>query len=441
MAEIGWLDEKNPTYVANKRYFADFLDFQDDEENVYYKKIQKMLESGESRLLININDLRAFKPDVYPLQVNKILKSPMEYFPPAFAALADVISGIEGADNVVKPTRGEFRFTVGFYGSFGSHKVSPRGLLAQNLGTLMCVEGIVTKCSLVRPKVSSTVHYCEATNRYTDNVYHDGASLTGLVTSGAYPTKDESGNLLTTEYGLSNYVDHQMVIIQEMPEKSPAGQLPRSVDVVLDADLVDKCKPGDRVNIVGIYRGLCGVAQGVVTNVKPLLIANNVIPIGSSIIQTKQLTEVDIKNIRKISTRKDLLHLMANSIAPSIQGHEYIKRSLVLLLLGGVERNLPNGHHLRGDINLLMVGDPSTAKSQLLRFVLNIAPLAINTTGRGSSGVGLTAAVTTDEAGERRLEAGTNIYIQAKDIFAYIRVHPSRCHGSRRPWDRVYRRV
>lgn len=199
-----------------------------------------------------------------------------------------------------------------------------------------------------------------------------------------------------------------------MPERAPAGQLPRGVDVIMDDDLVDRVKPGDRIQLVGIYRSLGNRNAGSGSSTfRTLVLANNVILLSSKSgggIAQATITDTDIRNINKVSKKKNVFELLSQSLAPSIYGHDHIKKAILLMLLGGMEKNLENGTHLRGDINILMVGDPSTAKSQLLRFVLNTAPLAIATTGRGSSGVGLTAAVTTDkETGERRLEAGAMV--------------------------------
>ncbi|VDO01193.1 unnamed protein product [Rodentolepis nana] len=384
------------TLFESEREYIEFL----DESDYYKNRINQMITNESCRLIININDLRRENP-----------KRTEELIANSFAEILACQRALKRCVQNINPeyAKNNMDFFIGFEGSFGALHVSPRTLSSNLLGHMVCVEGIVTKTSVVRPKVACSVHYCPATKKTIERRYADMSSLDAFPSSGAYPTKDESGNLLETEYGLSTYQDHQKITIQEMPETAPAGQLPRSVDILMDNDLVDSCKAGDRIQVIGQFRCLPGKKNGYTSaSFRTAVIANNIQLFNRQ--SEPSFSDKDISVMRLVSKRHDVVDLLARSLAPSIYGYHYIKQAILYLLLGGVERILPNGSRIRGDINILLLGDPSVAKSQFLRFVLHVAHLAIPTTGRGSSGVGLTAAVTTDhETGERQLEAGAMV--------------------------------
>ncbi|KAL9595489.1 MAG: hypothetical protein Q9219_006418 [cf. Caloplaca sp. 3 TL-2023] len=377
------------------RLAEEFLDPVDPRARSYRAEIILMLNRSMRRLMVNLDEIRSHNREL----ADGLLKTPFEFSQAFDQALKNVVVALPNRPQ--KESSPDTMYYCAFIGSFGEFSCNPRTLSCAHLNRMVSLEGIVTKCSLVRPKVVKSVHYNEKKNIFHFREYRDQTmTANGAASTSVYPQEDEEGN--------------PTISIQEMPERAPAGQLPRGVDVIMDDDLVDRCKPGDRIQLVGIYRSLGNrnAGQGSAT-FRTLILANNVIMLSSKSgggIAQATITDTDIRNINKVSKKKNIFELLSQSLAPSIYGHDHIKKAILLMLLGGMEKNLDNGTHLRGDINILMVGDPSTAKSQLLRFVLNTAPLAIATTGRGSSGVGLTAAVTSDkETGERRLEAGAMV--------------------------------
>jgi len=382
-----------------QREYVDFLD-DGDQQGIYSDLVRDMIEKKNQRLIVNVNDLRRSNPE----RAHGLLSNCFDEVSAFQRALKEYIGSINS--DYAKEAED---FFVGFEGSFGSRHVTSRTLAAHYLGNMVCLEGIITKCSLVRPKVAKSVHYCEATGKTIERTYTDLTSLDAYPSTVSYPTQDEDGNLLQTEFGLCKFKDHQVITVQEMPEKAPTGQLPRSCDVILDNDLVDSTKPGDRVQIVGCYRCLPNKQQGYTGGTfRTVIIANNLTLISKEV--DLNISGEDVIECKKFSKQKDVFTILSKSLAPSIHGHEQVKKALLCMLLGGVEKNLPSGTRLRGDINCLLIGDPSVAKSQLLRYVLQTAPRAIATTGRGSSGVGLTAAVTTDkDTNERQLEAGAMV--------------------------------
>ena len=388
--------------------------------------IQDAIKKNLSRITIDINKMRESDPSLVKL----VLKSPLKIIPlmeRRIDEIAKTFKNEKAQSNTIQNQKEE-KLHLNLQGMLGTHLVSPRGLTADLTNQYVGVQGIVTRISEVRSKLVYSVHYCEETKKGNIKEYNDQMKIqessntygqpingnfelgkaTGFMNN-VIPTRDINHNPLTLEYGHSKFKDNQTILLQEPPERTPIGQLPRAIEVILEGDLVDKVKPGDRIQVNGIFKTISTVSTNTNGSVKTVLIGTNVQELNNDISQN-EFTGEDLKRIKELAKQKDVFDILANSIAPGIYGHQDIKKALVLQLLGGNETNLEDGTHLRGDINILMIGDPSTAKSQFLRYMLNVAPNAINTTGKGSTGVGLTAAVVVDkDLGERHLEAGAMV--------------------------------
>ncbi len=395
-------------------------------KNEVTEKLREMRNRNQTRLHLNLSSIREYSEDLYKY----IITFPSKAIPMFESELKSLVKErIERPDSqkskyidksliIQEP---ELIYRITFEGMFGKNMVTPRGLNATLTNQLVCVQGIVTRMSIVRPKLINSAHYCDDTKSGFFKEYVDQFSLSNNVsknminqTDPSYitniiPTKDINNNPLSFEYGYSIFRDFQILLVQEPPERTPVGQLPRSVEVILEDDLVDKIKPGDRVQLVGLFK--CVPIKTTISSglFRTVILASQINSITAEA-EALKISGYELTQIKNIAKREDCLALLADSLAPSIYGNDEIKKACILQLLGGYEKNLENGTHLRGDINLLLIGDPSTAKSQFLRHMISISPNAINTTGRGSSGVGLTAAVVIDkDTGERHLEAGAMV--------------------------------
>ena len=217
-------------FDENKDYLHSFLD---SVYGVVYEEAMRRVFIADSRstqrLLISLDDIRRYNADL----AGRLLEHPMQFVLPWMEAISDRIQQISHAGEV---KRFASHLPIGFVGSFGSHRYSPRDLRANHLGSLVCVEGVVTRCSIVQPKLVRSVHWCKATQQHMIREHCDSTTLDQQdgasgpsQTSALYPTCDVDGNPFEMEFGLSVYRDHQSITIQEAPERAPLGQLPRSV--------------------------------------------------------------------------------------------------------------------------------------------------------------------------------------------------------------------
>lgn len=313
------------------------------------------------------------------------------------------------SDNVFPPALMR-RFEVCLVPGVKQKPAPIRDVKARDVGRLVRIKGMVTRVSNVKPLLTVATYTCEAC---AFEVYQEVNSrqFTPLQTcpSKRCETNRANGRLLLQPKA-SKFEKYQEVKLQELPDQVPMGHIPRTLTVYLRGELTRTCEPGALVTICGIFLPLPYSAQrqmqmGLVT--ETYLEATDVVNHKKRYSAMESSEDMEAAVLALQQGPNNVYEMLSQSIAPEIYGHEDVKKALLLLMIGGVTKRMDEGMKLRGDINILLMGDPGVAKSQLLKHIATIAPRGVYTTGKGSSGVGLTAAVVRDAlTKEMTLEGG-----------------------------------
>ena len=288
---------------------------------------------------------------------------------------------------------------------------SLRQINAEIINKMTSVSGMVVRSSEIKPLAKEIIYKCPIGHK-TQMILLKGLNVNS-------PTKCSDPKCTQREFRIdpesSRFIDFQILRLQELPEDLPPGQLPHYVDVSIKQDLVDNARPGDRIILTGTVR----IEQDQIASVRSTsgfyrlrIDGNNIEFLGgrgkksSRKTEREEVSSEEEKIIKSLSTNPDIYDRLVDSFAPHIQGHSIIKEAILLLVVGSTQRLLQDGTKIRGDINIFLVGDPGTAKSEMLKFCARIAPRGLYTSGRGSTAAGLTAAVVRDKTGIMMLEAG-----------------------------------
>ncbi len=374
--------------------------FKDRDGNYrYFERINNMMASSDQSLVVDYIDLDSYNPTL----AKEITHKPDEMLAAFDEAVLSILREIH--PDYEQEIHDKVRVRIGNY----TVSKGLREINADLIDKLVSVSGMVVRSSEVKPLAKKVAYRCVNCNTVSE------AQLKGLVLK--KPTKCPacSEKELEMDPEASIFIDFQMVRLQELPEDLPAGQLPHYVEVTVMGDLVDQCRPGDRIVLTGIIRieqeQLAPQAKSSLFRLR--MEGNNIEYLGgragskdTRYVERITISAEDERQIRTIAVKPDAYEKLIASFAPHIYGHEPIKEAILLLVVGSVTKRLEDGSTRRGDINLLLVGDPGTAKSEMLKFTAKIAPRGLYTSGRGSTAAGLTAAVIRDKSGIMMLEAG-----------------------------------
>ncbi|MEM1629060.1 MAG: minichromosome maintenance protein MCM [Desulfurococcaceae archaeon] len=367
----------------------------------YYDRIWQMIRMGQKSVIIDFDDLIQFDKKL----AEKVLDNPGE----ALEELSQAIRLIVEREN---PDYS--KIVRKFYARIRNPPflMKIRDLTSEYIGKLVSIEGIVTRVTRIDAKlVRATYRHIDETGIHEFLYPPEGRGEIGdRLEKPPYCFICHRPAKLDLVPEKSEFVDWQKIVVQEKPEEIPGGQIPRSIDVVLTSDLVDIARPGDRVVVTGILK-ITPISSSIDRKggktIFSFYIDANHVEIQEKVLEEIEITREDEEKIRDLSRDPWVREKIIASIAPGIYGYWDIKEAIALLLFGGVQKTLPDGTRIRGDIHVLLVGDPGTAKSQLLQFTSKMAPRGLYTSGKGSTAAGLTATVLRDKAtGEYYLEAG-----------------------------------
>ncbi|KRZ26555.1 DNA replication licensing factor mcm7 [Trichinella pseudospiralis] len=432
-------------YESEKTKIRDFINnfyVQDNDGRgkiyVYLQKITSLANRQTVAFVVDLNDLLEYDPDL----VDSVVNNTRRYTELFSVVVEDLIfKALQGRAPPIKDCYDEFvnyrinfeiqkqrdrgetisnpsaayppdllrRFEVYFKGLSNEKTYSVRQVGAEQIGKLVTIRGVAVRVTEVRPLITIVTYLCTEC----------GCEIYQPVTGPNYtpaeccPSKEckenkTRGRLIFQIRG-SKLVKFQEVRIQEHSDQVPVGHIPRSLTVHLRGENTRLINPGDHVHITGVFlpklkTGFRQLIQGLIS--ETFMEAHHIVCLSKTNDEINEdhlrLSEEDIK----LMAEDDFYDKLTYSIAPEIYGHEDVKKALLLMLVGGVDRN-PRGMKIRGSINVCLMGDPGVAKSQLLSYVDRLALRSQYTTGRGSSGVGLTAAVIHDQlTGEFTLEGG-----------------------------------
>jgi replicative DNA helicase Mcm len=391
-----------PTVPIDKvSQFEDFYRLFQEKPGIYkyLDKINKISSKRGNTLVFLYEDLLSFDS-----QIAEMLRNDPE---------ALIKDAIEAFKNVLMLQSGHMKKQKYFIRISTKDEKSPlslplRGLRAKHIDKLVWFNGITIRSSTVRPKLINAEFECNLCGTSFDIL-----QLTSNINWPRFCTNKRCKAKAQSDFRLiskrSEFIDWQSIVIQEIPEDLPAGRIPRSVQAILTYDdLVDSVKPGDRVKVMGLYKSV--LAQSIKSNnstlFKSFIEVNYIDPEDKSEGDI-ELTKEERKKIEELSKEPMIQKKIARSIAPTIYGREDLKMACALSLFAGTRRKRNGGGYTRGDIHVLFVGDPGTGKSEILKSAVEKSPRGLYTSGKGSSAVGLTAAVIKDsETGQMNLEAG-----------------------------------